>query len=554
MAQPARGRLVVGLARHRGTESRSSGASPGTLLLFSTLEESLRERCQLQLLPAYYYGAPARLAVSMAEELLGAVDALILSVPPHPAHLEALALVRRDLGRRVPFVYLPLGEFPRGAVSYRHLYQYLEPQDVVAFSSTADRAVHDGLVARTPARTCVVPFGIDLAPYRTAAAFRANTRHRLGLTEDDVVLVVHGRSDPGKNVHGAAAVFGELLRRVPGCRLWIVGEFPERGPGIPSPQPLSSLGPGPRRDLLVESLAGSDAAAVSCWGEVPRALLPEVLTAADVAVNLTVNPDENFGFGVVEAMAAGLPVVGTDWGGLRDTIDHGVVGYRVDTIMTSAGVAVDMWAAVRHTVALARDPLLRKRLGAAGAARAERCYRLDQFADALVDVVSGTVYALVVPAPVPHHWTTLGRRLAEHYSLPLSGVRSGGFPVPFPPDLTPADAALQHEVARPYATRGQDLEPQPGATYVLASPLMRHKAGHLSGIDPLQPVSRCLLDRSEDDVCRRLIAGPAGYEDLIVQDGGAALRRMLTAGLVVRSEMSLEPREEEAHVGPRPRG
>ena len=68
------------------------------------------------------------------------------------------------------------------------------------------------------------------------------------------------------------------------------------------------------------------------WGNLPREGIPRVLGAADIGINLTLNRDENFGYSTVEAMAASLPVIGTDWGGLKDTIEDGVTGFRVPTV------------------------------------------------------------------------------------------------------------------------------------------------------------------------------------------------------------------------------
>ncbi|WP_051707103.1 glycosyltransferase family 4 protein [Nocardioides aequoreus] len=531
--------LRVGLSRHRGTESRASGASPGTELLFTTLDPALRRRCEVWPLPPYYYGAPASVSVGIAEELLAEVDALVWAVPPHPADVEALALVRQRLKRRVPLVYLPLGEFPRGAVAYRRLQQYLEPGDVLAFSSTADLAVHDRLVRTTPATTCVLPFGIDPAPFLAAAGTRDRTRSRLGLGED-LVLIVHGRTDESKNVHGAAAVLREVVRQVPKARLWILGDVPERGPGIPSPVPLSLLGDGPFVARLRRSLGDLDPASVTCWGDVPRHLLPELLAAADVSVNLTLNLDENFGFGAVEAMAAGLPVVGSDWGGLRDTVDDGVTGFRVDTVLTPRGAAVDVPRAADHVVALAGDRRARAAMGAAARARVERLYTLDHFAQALERLVRSALAD--VPERPTHDWSDLGARLDSTYSVPLAGARRGTFPLPFPVHGTAADWALQCEVARPYALRVQESEPVAGALYAASRP------GECAAV-PGPPVRAA----GAPYVLARLESGPATTAELERLDGGGALSELVRAGEVVRTarptDWSPQVIEGAPHVG-----
>ena len=118
--------------------------------------------------------------------------------------------------------------------------------------------------------------------------------------------------------------------------------------------------------------------------------------AADAFVSLSDNIQETFGLTPVEAMAAGLPVVVSDWNGYKDTVRDGIDGFRVPTILPPAGVGADL--AMRHAlgldtydfyigraslatvieptalaqacVALASQPELRARMGAAGLARA----------------------------------------------------------------------------------------------------------------------------------------------------------------------------------------
>ena len=63
---------------------------------------------------------------------------------------------------------------------------------------------------------------------------------------------------------------------------------------------------------------------------------PEVVrwcwSAADVFLSLVDNPQETFGLAPVEAMAAGIPVVVSDWDGYRFTVSDGVEGFRIPTL------------------------------------------------------------------------------------------------------------------------------------------------------------------------------------------------------------------------------
>ena len=64
--------------------------------------------------------------------------------------------------------------------------------------------------------------------------------------------------------------------------------------------------------------------------------------------SLSDNIQETFGIVPIEAMAAGLPVVVADWDGYKDTVRHGVDGFRISTCMPEAGLATDL--ALRHSL------------------------------------------------------------------------------------------------------------------------------------------------------------------------------------------------------------
>ena len=122
--------------------------------------------------------------------------------------------------------------------------------------------------------------------------------------------------------------------------------------------------------------------------------------AADLFVALVDNIQETFGLVPVEAMAAGLPVVATDWDGFRDTVEDGVTGMTVATAMPPPGsgrrtawryecfyldfdeylhaitqtVWMDIAAAGRAIAKLASDATLRAKMGEEGRKRVASHY------------------------------------------------------------------------------------------------------------------------------------------------------------------------------------
>lgn len=71
---------------------------------------------------------------------------------------------------------------------------------------------------------------------------------------------------------------------------------------------------------------------------------------ADVFCSFSDNIQETFGIVPIEAMAAGLPVVVSDWDGYKDTVRDGVDGFRVPTMMPGAELGGDL--ALRHALAI----------------------------------------------------------------------------------------------------------------------------------------------------------------------------------------------------------
>jgi glycosyltransferase involved in cell wall biosynthesis len=121
----------------------------------------------------------------------------------------------------------------------------------------------------------------------------------------------------------------------------------------------------------------------------------DLLAASDVFVSPVDNVQETFGQSVVEAMAAGLPVIASDFDGYKDTVDE-TVGVRVPTrnhadwtelselgpllyerplhLVLGQSIEVELPALEAAVRALVSDAPRRERLGAAAKARARTRY------------------------------------------------------------------------------------------------------------------------------------------------------------------------------------
>ena len=120
---------------------------------------------------------------------------------------------------------------------------------------------------------------------------------------------------------------------------------------------------GTGSQTLAQALAVADR--VKWWGEYPDEDLPRRMADADFLVLPSVTTDEMFGMVLLEAMAAGRPVITTAVpSGVREVNEAGVTGLEVP--IRDAGALAE---AMRT---LAEDPALRERMGAAGRAKGAR--------------------------------------------------------------------------------------------------------------------------------------------------------------------------------------
>lgn len=223
--------------------------------------------------------------------------------------------------------------------------------EVVAVSTAVQRCLSEQAgVERSAVR--VIPNGIDTRRFRPDPAGRATMRHALGIEDHAVVIGVIARLVPLKGHRDLldALAMARRAARVP-LRLLVVGDGPART-ALEAHAAQLGLGDvvtflGERRDTDA-LLAAMDVYALPSLSE---------------GMNLT----------LLEATAAGLPIVATNVGGNPEIVTEGTTGYLVP--MADPGRLADA------LVTLAHDDEARTRFGAAGRLRALHCFdELTMFA------------------------------------------------------------------------------------------------------------------------------------------------------------------------------
>ena len=73
-----------------------------------------------------------------------------------------------------------------------------------------------------------------------------------------------------------------------------------------------------------------------------RVFLTGLWAAGDIFLSLIDNMQESFGLTPIEAMAAGLPRVISDWDGYRDSVEHGEDGFLIPTLQPPPGTGEEL--------------------------------------------------------------------------------------------------------------------------------------------------------------------------------------------------------------------
>lgn len=235
----------------------------------------------------------------------------------------------------------------------------------------------------------VIPLGIHCDDFTPDPAAGAALRDRLGAGANDVVFTTIARLTPHEKfdplpIYLAMQAAQRKLGKAQKLHIAFCGVFREDYSRKVFEEGAKRLMP----DVGFALLDGAKA-------EDRKA----VLSGADVFMFLIDNIQETFGLAPIEGMAAGLPLLVSDWDGMKDTVTPDV-GFRITSrtlpgphlaqealryqggydsyvqycSLASAMTEIDMGELTARILDLAQNPALRKKMGAAGQARARSTY------------------------------------------------------------------------------------------------------------------------------------------------------------------------------------
>ena len=238
-------------------------------------------------------------------------------------------------------LHLPIIHFthsiqePNQIAAIGTLLNYGSILDSIIFPSESCRTSFNQFVAtQYPGQSCpldqrVIPFGIDLEKFPTKSD-KKTLRKAYNLPEEKVIFLHFSRLNPftKMDVFPLIRDFEQSLGNEPDALLLIAGEVHSKSYA----DELHKYVKEAHLETHIQFIHDLDQSRVH-----------ELFLLADVFTSMSDNSGETFGLTVVEAMAAELPVVITDWNGYKELIDDAKDGYKIPTYWMEETAEFNYW-------------------------------------------------------------------------------------------------------------------------------------------------------------------------------------------------------------------
>jgi glycosyltransferase involved in cell wall biosynthesis len=296
-------------------------------------EPRKHEGFELHRVPALLHGQNHLHFYPSLGRVLRTLAPQLVHIDEEPYSTVTFQAARVCANARIPYVFFAWQNLPRPLpLPFRAMraYVFQHASGAIAGTARAAEVLQQAGYTRSPA---VIPqMGIDASTFTPDPNARVQTRQHLGIEPTAFLAGFAGRLSPEKGVD----VLIDAVALAQTTNLLIIGDGPDRA--------------------ALEARAGKLAGRVRFAGHISSTMMPSLLSALDVLILpsiRTVRWEEQFGRVLVEAMACGVPVIGTRTGEIARVIGKaGIVVPERDPAALAAAIA-----------SLANDPHECARLG-----------------------------------------------------------------------------------------------------------------------------------------------------------------------------------------------
>ena len=260
------------------------------------------------------------------------------------------ALANRSLGRPVCLLRTRHNTYPvKNHWANRRLNRHWTDYQIVVcevvLRQLASQAAFDGR------RMCAIHNGVDTEQFQPDPEARQRARAEFGYTTDHVVCGIAARLVPAKGHEFLFKAVSQLKDTFPHLRVLVLGQ--------------GDLEADLRR--MTEELAIVDIVHFAGF----REDMAYCTQAFDIGALPSIDCDTS-SFSLKEEMAAGKPVIASDYGGLKEIVNDGLEG-----LVVPSGTVAPIGSALRRLI---NNPEVRRHMGEAGRDRVLRDFAVEVFA------------------------------------------------------------------------------------------------------------------------------------------------------------------------------
>ena len=181
----------------------------------------------------------------------------------------------------------------------------------------------------------VIPLGVDCDAFpqgQISKDIRNRFRQQLGINSNDIVILFVGRLIFHAKAHPVPMYLAlERATQATNTKVHLIqaGWFEDQQQELAFKNATSQFCPSVNSIFLDGRQA---------------AIRQGIWSVADIFISLADNIQETFGLTPIEAMAAGLPVIVSDWNGYQETVRHEVDGFLIPTLFPPAECGLDFAA------------------------------------------------------------------------------------------------------------------------------------------------------------------------------------------------------------------
>lgn len=285
-----------------------------------------------------------------------------------------------------PVIFYGLGSMQKGGHWLVDNQNSFKSYDKTILNCSSCMEIFDDFVEKDSIGRELIPFGVDTSIFYPLDNKKA-IRRKYNVPENAFIMVYCGRINIQKNSTLLLSILRDLKDKHENLMLMFIGSYD----GFY----ISEFNDGEVPDIKIEfekMIEEFNLRDRVIFFEMQNNanVYSEMINMADIGINLTTLISENFGYTPVEMQSCGLPVIGTEWGGLKDTIEDNVTGFRIETVQSNYGARINIELAKDRIEYLINNPDKVKEMGKNAHLNVEKNFSSQKFAEQVQDLIIKT--------------------------------------------------------------------------------------------------------------------------------------------------------------------